>query len=78
MSRSRRKQPKTGITTASSEKRDKQRYNRRFRHASKQAFHIDPEIEVPPHLYDYSDPWAMEKDGKQRFDPALVPHLLRK
>jgi len=30
------------------------------------------------HLRAMSDPWDMEKDGKQRFDPRRHPRLMRK
>ena len=52
------------MTTASSEKQGKRLYNRRFRHASKQALKVNPELEILPHLREYSNPWCMEKDGK--------------
>jgi len=79
MSRSHRKNPICGITTARSEKQDKREYNRRFRRAIKQALrHFDPESDVLPILREYSDPWAMDKDGKHRFCPKTYPHLMRK
>ncbi|MEA2338891.1 MAG: hypothetical protein QOE82_2898 [Thermoanaerobaculia bacterium] len=31
-----------------------------------------------PHTRELSDPWAMAKDGKMRFDPAEHPQLMRK
>ncbi len=78
MSRSRKKTPVHGMTTARSEKKDKRLYNRRFRHVSKQALHVNPECEVLPHLREYSNPWSMDKDGKVRFDPKKHPELMRK
>jgi hypothetical protein len=78
MSRSRRTYPATGITSAESEKRDKQRYNRRFRRAVREVLDTTPDADVLPHLYEYSDPWSMDKDGKCRFDPARFPKGLRK
>lgn len=78
MSRSYRKHAIIGITTASSEKQDKQRYNRRFRRVIKQAIHVEPDTELLPHLYEYSNPWCMDKDGKYRFDPVDHPSWLRK
>jgi hypothetical protein len=56
MARSRKKTPVQGMTTAISEKKDKRLYNRRFRRVSKQAFDINPEQEVLPHLREYSNP----------------------
>ncbi len=78
MSRSRKRTPIHGITMARSEKPDKRRYNRRFRHVCKQVLHVDPAREVLPHLREYSNPWSMDKDGKVRFDPARYPELMRK
>jgi hypothetical protein len=78
MSRSRRKTPVSGITTAESEKSDKRIYNRRYRHAAKQLLSIDPKLEPVPPLRAFSDPWLMDKDGKHRFDPKSHPKLMRK
>lgn len=78
MSRSYKKHAIISITTASSEKKDKQQYNRRFRRATKQLLHIHPHTDVLPHLYDYSNPWCMGKDGKMRIDPTQFPKALRK
>jgi hypothetical protein len=78
MARSRKKTPVHGITTASSEKKDKRLYNRRFRHVCKQALHVNPYLEVLPHLQEYSNPWCMDKDGKARFDPKKHPEWMRK
>jgi hypothetical protein len=33
---------------------------------------------VWPGLRDVSDPWAMAKDGKLRFNPTRWPRLMRK
>jgi hypothetical protein len=79
MSRSRRKHPFVGIVkNADSEKQDKRAYNRCFRHAAEQALKADPTGESLPVLREYSDPWAMDKDGKLRFDPVKYPELMRK
>ena len=78
MSRSRKKAPVLGLTTTTSEKKDKRLYNRRFRRVSKQALQVDPQREVLPHLREYSDPWAMNKDGKVRFDPTKHSDWMRK
>ena len=78
MSRSRRKHPfRAVVVTASSEKQEKQAYNRRFRHATEQALQADPTGERLPVLREYSDPWGMNKDGKVRFDPAESPKSMR-
>ena len=76
MSRSQRKSPVIGITTARTEKQDKREYNRALRHKVRQAIHLDEE--VLPDLKEVSSPWNMAKDGKQRFNPRHQPKLLRK
>ncbi len=78
MSRSCKKSPVHGVTSASSENEDKRLYNRRYRRAIKLVLHENPELEVQPHIYEYSDPWCMDKDGKVRFDPEKHPEWLRK
>jgi hypothetical protein len=78
MSRSKRKISISGITTSCSEKHDKRIYNRRFRRICKQFLHIDFEIELLPHLREYSNPWCMDKDGKKWFDAKKFPKLMRK
>lgn len=62
MSRSERHTPISGITTARSEKRDKQRWHRRLRAAVREA--LARGDEVMPVERDVSDPWSMAKDGK--------------
>lgn len=78
MSRSRRKTPVTGITTATSEKQDKRSANRRLRRRVKQRLDESPEIDVLPLKREISNVWAMDKDGKFRFDPERYPELMRK
>ena len=78
MSRSKRKNSISGITTSRSEKEDKRIYNRRFRHAFDQFLHKNIENEIFPVLREYSNPWSMNKDGKARFDPKKYPELMRK
>ena len=78
MSRSRRKTPKCGITNARSEKQDKRLYNRNHRRLIRILLRLNPEIEVLPHLREHSNPWAMDKDGKYRFNPVEHPELMRK
>lgn len=51
MSRSRRKTPITGITTARSEKFDKQRWHRAYRHAERQRLHANP-YSCPRHPFE--------------------------
>jgi hypothetical protein len=57
MARSRKRTPVQGMTTASSERKDKRLYNRRFRRISKHALQVNPEREVLPHLREYSNAW---------------------
>ena len=78
VSRSKKRTPVAGITGARSEKQDKRLYNRRYRRACEQALRVSPERELMPHLREYSNPWAMDKDGKVRFDPKKFPKLTRK
>lgn len=79
MSRSRRYTPICGITTSESEKRDKRLYNRRYRRVTEQIVRkLGSELEFLPQLREYSNPWAMDKDGKCRFDSVRHPGLMRK
>ena len=78
MSRSRRKHPFRGITSAESEKDDKRRYNRHYRRVCRLLLHIDPQREDVPLLKEVSNPWSMDKDGKWGFDPKKFPKFLRK
>lgn len=79
VSRSRRKTPVTGVTTAPSEKQDKRAYNRRYRRASRQVVRGTGELageQKPlPRLREHSNPWDMGKDGKMLFDPREKPGL---
>lgn len=79
MSRSFKHTTISGITTATSEKRDKQLANRRFRRISKHRVRIDEEPLID--LNEISDPWDFQKDGKRYFFPdeaRLFPKLFRK
>lgn len=72
MSRSYRKHPIGGITTATSEKWDKRQANRTFRRAVQQAIHHGDEN--MPKLREVSDVWGMGKDGKTRWPrPTGIP-----
>lgn len=62
MTRSRRKTPKVGITTARSEKFDKQVMHRRLRRKSK-LLAPDPDA-VFPIPDEVMNKWSMAKDGK--------------
>ena len=78
MSRSRKKTPISGITTARSEKQDKRLANRRIRRRVRVALSMRPESDVLPARRELSSPWTMSKDGKKWFDPARHPKVLRK
>lgn len=70
MSRSYKKFPVAGHTTAESEKRDKKIWHRRFRHKTRdilRSLHNDPDMiddTVMPVEDDVSSTWSMSKDGK--------------
>lgn len=78
MSRSKRRTPVCGLTSAQSEKQDKRLYNRRYRRVFKQALHVDAACELLPLLREYSNVGAMDKDGKFWFNPRERPELMRK
>lgn len=68
MSRSRRKTPIYGMTTARSEKRDKQLWHGRMR-ACERGRLRDARVDFDAHLTtlerEVSNRWAMDKDGRQ-------------
>ena len=79
MSRSFKHTTISGITTATSEKRDKQLVNRRFRRISKHRVKIDAEPLID--LDEISDIWDFQKDGKRYFFPdeaKKFPKFFRK
>lgn len=75
MSRSKRKNPSCGMTTAPSDKPFKQREHRRERAALRG---LDLAVDDPPQARRFGDPWYGEKDGKQWFDPQRLPEIMRK
>jgi hypothetical protein len=77
MSRSRRKTPVAGLTTAESEKQDKRRANRRLRRRVRAILPAEPDA-VLPDLREVSCVWAFDKDGKRRFDLRSHPDWMRK
>lgn len=79
MSRSRRKTPITGITTARSEAWDKALWHRTLRHAEKQRLLVAPES-MPIDERHYGDPWDMSKDGKRYwgFNHPFSARMMRK
>lgn len=76
MSRSYRKMPICGITTAESEKQDKQIANRRFRRNTRQL--VKAGKEPPFNIRAVSNVYSFDKDGKQYFSAIKYPYLLRK
>lgn len=79
MSRSRRKTPIRGITNSVSEKQDKRLANRRLRRRVKEGLSAPLlETTVLPDVREVSNPWAMDKDGKQYVDPEKHPKEMRK
>lgn len=77
MSRSRRKTPIHGNTTASTERWDKQEWHSRFRSKERQKLHILlTKIEhehITTHYLEVSDTWGMAKDGRHYWNKPL-PH----
>lgn len=75
MSRSKRKTPKLGITTAESEKADKVAAHRRTRHAAKIAVHVSAHKDdvgaVAEDEHPRSGQWQFAKDGKRWLGPGV-------
>lgn len=76
MSRSHRKTPVRGITSAESEKSDKAASHRKIRRAVRVA--VEQGAPVLPQERELTNPWSMAKDGKTVFDPVANPKLMRK
>lgn len=78
MSRSRRKTPITGTTTARSEKLDKQHWHRAYRHAERQLLHANP-YSCPRHPFEFgAHAWNLSKDGKRYWGTDVTAKLMRK
>ena len=75
MSRSRRRTPICGMTTARSGKACKRRANRQARRA---VSALDLTAEDPPGAKLFGDPWKGDKDGKHWFDASRFPEIMRK
>ncbi|MBX9948638.1 MAG: hypothetical protein K2Y39_05730 [Candidatus Obscuribacterales bacterium] len=75
MSKSFRKSPICGITTAESEKKDKQLAHRRERRIVRQILGSDPLRPVLPHRREVSNVWSFDKDGKQYLSCDLPCYL---
>ena len=68
MSRSRKKRPIAGITTAETEKEFKQQEHQRERARVRTALaNFDDEEKVLPHPKQFGDPWNGPKDGKRYY-----------
>jgi len=78
MSRSKKKNPFSGITTATTEKQDKRITNRAERRMNKQIIQTTQDENKLKHKKEVSNTWNMDKDGKVRFDPDKSPKLMRK
>ena len=68
MSRSRKKNAITGITTAVSEKWDKQNTNRRMRKGVKNKMAVGDFENLPTRGIEIEDSWCFAKDGKNYYD----------
>jgi hypothetical protein len=73
MSRSRKKTPKTGITTADSEKNDKRLANRLFRRKTKSQLKNGESPFI--NIKEVSDVWLFDKDGKRYLKNATKSDL---
>ncbi len=74
MSRSRKKHPAGGWTTAISDKQDKRLSARAWRRLVRVALSMGQE---PPHEKEIRNPWNWDKDGRQWFGAALSPQSLK-
>lgn len=74
MSRSRRKTPIFGITTAKSDKAFKRREHKRERTSVRDALAVGADV---PDAKAFGNPWASEKDGKRYWRDA-APKDMRK
>jgi hypothetical protein len=63
MSRSKKKTPKTGITSAETEKENKRKANRKFRRVTKVL--VKKSDDLLPITKETSNVWSFDKDGKQ-------------
>lgn len=77
MSRSKKKTPICGVSTARSEKADKQASHRKIRRRVRQTDVESGDVALPLERQ-LTNPWSMAKDGKVCFDPSVQPELMRK
>ncbi len=78
MSRSRRKNPIMGITTAESESAGKAQWHRRHRCEERARLKSEAEGYVARSHREHSNPWSMEKDGKMYWGGAIGARYMRK
>lgn len=73
MSRSKKKTPIHGMTTATSEAQDKDLWHRAYRRGERQRVRLDSDP-LPSDENEYSSTWKMDKDGKVYIpdDPAMM------
>ena len=73
MSRSKKKTPIHGMTTAASEAQDKELWHRAYRRGERQRVRLDADP-LPGEENAYSSTWKMDKDGKVYIpdDPVLM------
>jgi hypothetical protein len=67
VSKSRRKTPVFGITTAESDKEFKRREHKRERTVVRDSLAVGVDV---PHPKQFGNPWASEKDGKRYWHAA--------
>ncbi len=75
MSRSRKKTPVRGATSAKSEKADERDANRALRRRVRTTLSVDPAPEVIPLSREVSNVWTMAKDGKYYLKDPLLKDL---
>lgn len=78
MSRSKRKNPIMGITTAETEAAEKAAWHRRHRRAEKARLDVAGVGYIERSHRDLSDPWTMAKDGKKYWGGAIDSKYMRK
>ncbi|RQR90950.1 MULTISPECIES: hypothetical protein [unclassified Burkholderia] len=78
MSRSKRKNPIGGITTAESEAQDKEQWHRRHRRVESARLKKDAVDYEPESHRTQSDQWKMDKDGKAYWGKDAPDHMMRK
>lgn len=78
MTRSKRKTPICGITTAVSEAEDKALWHRAHRRIERVALKRDGDEYLASSRHAHSSTWTMDKDGKHFFDAAESPKIMRK